>query len=202
MKKILLASIITLAFLSCNQKKQKQAPAPGTPKALQESGSTEYSILSKRSGREDLVESLYDELVNKTPELKDIEKQIAYLDEARTDSVEVFNNFNQKNEGYYGDAERHLTQLSDSILKNKISMMISNSQSKYKTQVAGHNDLLATLNSKNIQLKDMHILLKIVKTLPLIEKYQKDNIPGKKPIEKTISEFDKTINKIDSTSNH
>ena len=201
MKNIFLVSIIVFTLLSCNQKKQQQSPAPETPQALQESGSADYSLLSKGKRMDDLVESLYEELVNKTPELKDIEKQITYLDEARIDSVEEFNNFNQKNESYYRDAGQHLTFISDSALKNKISLIISNSQSKYSTQISGHRNLLAVLDSKNVQLKDMHVILKIVKTLPLIEKYQKDNIPNKGSIEKMINKFDKTIKKIDSISN-
>ncbi len=201
MKKTFLVLITTFIIFACNQKKQQQATTPETPKALQESGSADYSLLSKRSGREDLVETLYAELADKTPELKDIEKQINYLDEARTDSIEAFNGFNEKNNGYYADAARHVTAVTDSALSNKIRMMISNSQSKYATQISGHKSLLALLDSKAVKLQDMHVLLKIVKTLPLIEKYQKDNIPGKTPIEKKINEFDKTIKKIDSIVN-
>ena len=201
MKKTIQVLIIAFIIFSCNQKKQQQPPAPETPKALQESGSADYSLLSKRSGREDLVESLYAELADKTPELKDIEKQINYLDEARIDSVEEFNGFNEKINGYYGDAERHVSTVADSALINKIRMLISNSQSKYTAQISGHKSLLAMLDSKAVKLEDMHVLLKIVKTLPLIEKYQKNNIPGKKPIEKTINEFDKTLKKIDSIAN-
>lgn len=200
MKHVLLILLSFFILLSCNQKKQQQAPAPETPKALQENGSAEFSLLSKRGYREDLVENLYAELVSTNPDLKAIEKQISYLDEARTDSIEPFNNFNQKNEEYYKDAQQRLLLLTDSALKNKISLLISNSQSKYNTQIAGHNNLLSLLNSKNIKLRDMHVILKIVKTLPLIEKYQHDNIADKKPIEETINEFDKTLNKIDSAS--
>lgn len=200
MKHVLLIPISFFILLSCNQKKQQQAPAPETPKALQENGSAEFSLLSKRGYREDLVENLYAELVSTNPDLKAIEKQISYLDEARTDSIEPFNNFNQKNEEYYKDAQQRLSLLTDSALKNKISLLISNSQSKYNTQIAGHNNLLSLLNSKNIKLRDMHVILKIVKTLPLIEKYQHDNITDKKPIEKTINEFDKTLKRIDSAA--
>lgn len=200
MKHVLLIPLSFFILLSCNQKKQQQAPAPETPKALQETGSAEFSLLSKRGYREDLVENLYAELVSTNPDLKAIEKQISYLDEARTDSIEPFNNFNQKNEEYYKDAQQRLLLLTDSALKNKISLLISNSQSKYNTQITGHNNLLSLLNSKNIKLKDMHVILKIVKTLPLIEKYQHDNITDKKPIEKTINEFDKTLKKIDSAA--
>ncbi len=201
MKKIQLASIIVFALLSCNQKKTQESLAPETPIALQQNASSEYSLLSKRSGREDLVESLYAELVNKTPELKDIEKQIIFLNEARTDSLEGFSNFNQKNKDYYDNAVQHSATINDSVLSNRIKLMISNSQSKYSNQVGGHKSLISLLDSKAIRLQDMHVLLKIVKTLPLIEKFQKDKIPDKKPIEKTINEYDKTIKKIETISN-
>jgi hypothetical protein len=202
MKNIFLLSIIVCTILSCSQKKPQQQPSPETPKALQESGSSEYSLLSKSSRREDLVESLYAELVNKTPALKDIENQITWLDDARTDSAEAFTDFNQKSKDYYANAENHLSNITDSALKDKIRLIISNSQSKYNTQIAGHKNLLSTLDSKSVKLQDMHVLLKIAKTLPLIDNYQKENLPDKKPIEKVITEFDKTLNKIDSAANH
>jgi predicted house-cleaning noncanonical NTP pyrophosphatase (MazG superfamily) len=202
MKSLLLISIITCTFLSCNQTPGNKEVTPETPKALQEnSSSAEYSLLSKRGSNEDLIENLYSELVDKTPELKDIEKRIDYLNEARVDSIEDFNNFNQKNNSYYSAAEQRVSHITDSLLRDKMRSIITNSQSKYSVQIAKHNSLIEILNSKAIKLQDLHIILKLVKTLTLIEKYQKDNIPNTKPIEKVITEFDKTIQKTDSLSN-
>lgn len=201
MKSLLLILIIAFTFLSCNQTPRNEEVTPETPKALQENSSKEYSLLSKRGSNEDLVESLYSELVDKTPELKDLEKRIGYLNEARVDSVQDFNNFNQKNNSYYSAAEQRVSHITDSLLRDKMRSIITNSQSKYNAQIAKHNSLIEILNSKAIKLQDLHIILKLVKTLTLIEKYQKENIPNTKSIEKVINEFDKTMQKVDSLTN-
>ena len=201
MKNILLISIVIFALHSCKQSPNQQQTAPETPAALQENSSKDYSLLSKKRYQEDLVESLYAELVDKTAELKDLEKRIDYLNDVRTDSVTAFNSFDQKNSSYYSAAGQHVNQITDSLLRNKLNSIIQNSLEKYNTQIAQHNNLITLLNSKVVKLQDLHIILKLIKTLPQIEKYQKDNIPNTNSINKAINEFDKTIKKVDSLTN-
>jgi hypothetical protein len=202
MRPLLLLSILFCVLLSCNNRPPAQQPAPDTPEALQEkkSGGIDLSLSKSRYDREDLVESLYDELVDKTPELKDIEERIDYLSDAKTDSVKDFNFFDQKNNSYYGSANAHADRITDSLLRDRIRSIITVSQAKYKAQIKRHTDLVEFMDSKSVKLGDLHIVLKLVKTLTMIEKHQKDNIPSAKPIEQVIREYDKTIQKVDSLS--
>lgn len=80
----------------------------------------------------------------------------------------------------------------------KIKAIIDNSLNSYDRRIAPNENLISTLDVKDKALDDLHIVLKLVKTLPLIEKYQADNKPSVKPIEKVIKHFDKAIQLADT----
>lgn len=197
MMRILLIPIISFLFFSCKQPGKNTELTPDTPKALQEKSSSE-AIFSKRSYPDDLVESLYSELTDKTPELKDLEEMISKLEDQKSDSVESFKKFDQKNTSYYNSANQHLQQIKDSLIRKKIKSIIDSSLSAYNSKTRRYKNLISTLYLKEINLEDLHIVLKLVKTLQLIEKYQKENIPSTKSIEKVIEGFDKAIQKTDT----
>jgi hypothetical protein len=193
-----LLAIIVVGFYSCDNSRNKEKPEQEIPKALQEQSSN-YS-LSKRSYDDDLVESLYKELANNTPELKDLENEIKDWNGRNPDSLETFEKFDNKNNSYYNSAKSQYEAVKDSVLKVKVKSLVASSQTNYNNKVSGLSSLVAQLKSKEISLNDLHILLKIVKTLPLIEKYQKDNLPSGKPIESVIKDLEKIIFKTDSLS--
>ena len=84
-----------LTFGSCNNSRTQDKDKQETPKALDDKSSSE--IFSKR-GADDLIESLYKELADKTPELKDLEDKIENITKSKTDSTESFDKYNEKNE--------------------------------------------------------------------------------------------------------
>lgn len=196
--KTFISAILIFILVSCNntstQDKQKQE----TPKALQEDGGS-YKIVSKRN-YDDLVEILYTELVSKDNNLKSMENKIDQLLEMRNDSTKPFNQYNSKNISYYGSAERHVSRIQDSALRSKLQAMVAVNLANYNSKIAGHNQLIEIIKAKEITITDLHTVLKIVKTMPLIEKYQNDNLPAKKPFEGYIKEQDETIKLIDSLS--
>ena len=58
--------------------------------------------------------------------------------------------------------------------------------------------MLENNNMRLVQISDLHIALKIFKTLPLIEQYQKNELPKTKPLE-GYKESQKTVlNTLDS----
>ncbi len=140
-----------------------------------------------------MVESLYSELVDKTPELKNLESEITAVRESQKDSTESFETYNGKNQSYYTSANNHAAQIQDSVLREKMKSIISSSSTKYKTRIAAHSNLLDNINKKNIALNDLHYMLKLVRTLPLIEKYQIDRKPSTKPLEGFERQLDKTL---------
>lgn len=192
--KILITTALVFVF-ACDSPRIQQKPQKETPKALEDQSS--YEIIPKRGG-EDLVENLYNELVSKDLKLKELEVRIDELNSSRHDSTVSFGNFNGKMQSYFRSADRHVSEISDSLLRDKIKLLIAGNLTKYNARVAGHNELLQTIERKNVKLSDLHGVLKIVRTLPVIEKYQKDNLPGIKSLEGFIKQQDQAVSLADT----
>lgn len=194
---IILSTFLLLAIASCDSPDiREQHQQPATPKALDDK-SASYDIISKGRG-EDLVESLYDEQVSKNPDLKLLEDKLETLRASQRDSAKVFTRFNDKNEIYYDAASQHVEGIKDSVLRNKIKVLVTGSLKKYQGLTAGHNELLKTIDTKNLTLADLHTVLKIVRTLPLIEKYQQDNLPSTKPLKGFIHDQNEALKLMDT----
>ena len=90
----IITSFIFLTLASCDNPQTEDKPKHDTPKALQNK-SYSLDIVSKRSS-DDLVDRLYKELVDKTPELKQLEDKIDDLRKSKDDSTELFDNYDEK----------------------------------------------------------------------------------------------------------
>jgi hypothetical protein len=196
MKSFLFACIVLILVLSCNSPKQE--PQQDVPKALEEQKST-YSLVSKR-GSGDLVESVYQELTDKTPALKELEENIDAVNNSKEDSLETFQQFGSKNNSYYGSAQNHTVLIQDSVLREKMKMLVQLSLSNYNALTNAQQNLLKSIASKETSLSDLHIALKIIKTLPVIGKYQKDNLPSTKSLEGYSQQQTKIINELKGLS--
>lgn len=191
-KLILISTAILLTFISCDNSriKENKELRQETPKALQEEKS--YEIVSKR-GYDDIMESLYKELADKTPELKDLETKLDALSASKSDSTEQYDKYNGKNGSYYSSADNHIKQINDSTLRKKMNSLISSSLTKYKSKIYRHTELLKYIDKKTMTLGDLHEMLIITTTLPLIEKYQNDNLPTTKSVSGYKKQLDKVL---------
>lgn len=196
MRQLLFISFILIAILSCNR--HKQQPQQNVPKALEEKKSA-YSLISKR-GSDDLVESLYSELADETPLLKKLEEDIDAINRSKEDSLEQFQKFDSKNNSYYNSAQNHTGLIQDSLLRERIRNLVQSSLSNYNSLTAPHNNILKSISSKETSISDLHVALKIIKTLPVIGKYQKDNLPNTKSLEGYSQQQTKTINELQKLS--
>ena len=187
--------ILTL-LVSCGggQTENNKPTQQETPKALQDS---KLEIKSySRSG--DLTEELYQELVGKTPALKKLEDDLDVFIPKPNDLKDKFNQYDSKSHSYYNSANYKATAISDSLLKKKIISLIMTSNNKYSAKTAELNMLLKQISKDGATLNDHHSVLKIVLTLPMIEKYQDDNMPNKKEFKDLINQQEKLIIQTDS----
>jgi hypothetical protein len=196
--KILISTIIVLTLVSCKNNRTQDKPIPETPKALDDKGSS-YEFISKRS-YDDLVESLYNELLSKNMDLKKLEDKIDELNKSKSDTTNLFNIYNGKNQTYFSSVDGHISDIKDSLLKDKMRYLIVNNMTKYNSSIARHKELLKIIDAKNMTISDLHNVLKIIKTLPLIEKYQEDNLPSTKLFEGLIKRQDEVIKLADTLS--
>lgn len=190
---ILFLMSVFLLF-SCSDKKSTKEN--NTPEALQNDGAS-GALLSKR-GYNDLVDELYTEIAKNSPQLTDLETKIDILSKTESDSTGNFYAFNQKNITYYGGAEAKINQIKDSVLREKIKLLVKESLARYDKSMLKQKALLAQIDKNNVTLSDLHLILKITQTLPAIEKYQSTNRPSSKPINNFMKSQQATITLADT----
>ena len=191
---LFIITVLALALASCSQP-TTEAPPP-MPKAL-EDNSHSYDLGYSRN-YDDLVESLYAELLKNNVDLKQLEENIKALRNNKADSTLLFDKFNEKNRLYYSAADRHISTMNDSLMRDKMKMMIATNLAKYNKTIGKHTELTKMITTNNLSIEDLHTMLKIVKTLPLIEKYQNDNLPNTQSMEGFIKQQEETIKQLDT----
>ncbi len=198
MKRSVFITLVAICFLffACSDSNTQTQEKAAIPKALQEKSQLEN--YSARSGYGDLIESLYSDVVEKSPELKNLETEISNLRENKDDSLKLFNDFNSKSKSYYSSATHYMRQVSDSVLRKEIASLIQKSSANYDASVLPFTNLLKAIDTKTASLSDLHILLKLKTTLPLIENYQKNNLPSVKPIQGYLNNIDQTVKRADT----
>ncbi|SHL61895.1 hypothetical protein SAMN05444266_104183 [Chitinophaga jiangningensis] len=147
------------------------------------------------------MESLYAEIVSNDIALKRLEKSIADLNSSKQDSIDSFYKFDNKMQGYRNVVQLTVTQIQDTILRNRMKLLVDTHVAKYDSLIAKHKHLLNDINKNDSTLDDLHLALKIVTTLPVIEKYQRDNLPQTTPLEGFLNQQHKTIQLADSLVN-
>ncbi|HRI20684.1 MAG TPA: hypothetical protein PLA68_07005 [Panacibacter sp.] len=180
---------------ACNNPRNQDTKKKEIPKALEDKSS--FETVGK-SRNEDLVESLYQELADKTPELKELENKIDSLYAGKNVSVDSFSNYDQKNQSYFGPANRQVEQIHDSLLKKEMKTLISNSSEKYNSMILKDKNLLTEIEAKEVTLNDLRTILKITRTLPVIEKYQAENLPSTTSLQGFSNKLDEVIKYADT----
>lgn len=189
---------IPVLFLLCNLSCRQQQSPENPPTILRENKVDVSKILAKRG--KDYVEALYEELVSQSDELQELEKEIQDLKKRTADSLEAFKNFNDQNSSYYSAADRKIESIGDSSLRHRIRLLVNESRSHYRDSIAGWNRIDSLIYKRNTSINNLHTILKLVKTLPLLEEFQKKEIPKKLPSQKIVADLDSLIIRLDSLS--
>lgn len=191
MKFPIIIILISIIAWSCRQKPVKRGPTVLPGKKVDVS-----SIYKKRSG--DLVEALYDELVSGSKELTELELAIKDLKKQTPDSLKDYKTFHQHNTVFYDLAGKKVNAMTDSVLRKKMLLLINHSRKQYTDSISRLKELDSLINRRTNTINDLHTILKLVKTLPLIEDFQKTNRPPALPAEGALQNLDTMINRIDS----
>jgi hypothetical protein len=173
---LLSITLIVLFFSACNSAPSKDASTPKTevPEPLEDETS---GLDVKRMSRGSLMDEIYDNLAKRDPQLQKLEEQLIHFNGGLPDSLKAFNNYDSKSVGYYISANQSLATITDTVLRAQLSALIAESKLKYVDKISRFTSLKAHIDSNQIKVGDYHAVLKIVATLPIIEKYQDKNMP-------------------------
>jgi hypothetical protein len=176
-------------------------PPAETPKVLEDRSSS-FAEVKKSRGDEDLVESLYLELVKNDPRLAELESRLDQLSDEQRDSTKSFYNYEQKSNDYYSSARQHVGTIKDSALRKKMEQMIAVSDTAYRELTANHRTLLAAIDEKALTIEALHEVLKLTRTAAVIGKYQKGHLPGTGALQRLLREYERVAQRIeDATKN-
>jgi predicted transcriptional regulator len=194
-RKIFGTIFILILLVSCGGQTDNNKPTQQeTPEALQDN-KLEIKNYSRLG---DLTEELYLELVDKSPALKNLENDLDSFRPKPNELKEKFSQYDTKSKSYFSSANYKASAIADSLLKKKIIGLIMTSSNKYSTKTAELNSLLKQISKNGATINDHHTVLKIVLTLPIIEKYQEDNKPKKNEFKDVINQQEKLILRTDS----
>ncbi|HEX4876419.1 MAG TPA: hypothetical protein VFV31_07075 [Chitinophagaceae bacterium] len=147
-------------------------------------------------GSKDLVDELYFQAVKQNNNLEAIEEDIEKFYKKKSEAMEKYNSFTAYNSRYYSDARANANAISDSLTRKKAVDIIFKGESRYQSKLAGWQSIITSLNKNEKELNELHNLLKILVTEPMMEKYQQNNLPERSKALEANDELQKVIQKI------
>ena len=190
---IIILTITLLALSSCLKPVREEENV--TPEVFQEHDFIE-EVSSYKRGYSSVTEQLYNELLEKDEELKQIEEKIKKLsDDNYKNNIEI-NKFLSNNSIYYSEVKSYAKTIQDSILRNEIISKINLSEEDYKNKTADIKALKDILNKKITDLNDYKTALKIVLTDKSIKSYQDNYEQDTTSISKLINRYNNIIKNI------
>jgi hypothetical protein len=193
-------------FASCanRQSETTKTAEPVVINEIPQSLQKESKISYLGSRGVDLLEDLYQDLVEKDAKLQALDKEVNVVGEQKTkEGSATWNDFAKYNQhllDYYAAANNHIAGIQDSVLRKKIIEIIGNSTKNYEQKTAEHSTLIADMNKNKQKISDQYNVMKILLTLKMMEKYQSENLPSTKGFKTEIESQKALIEKIEVAS--
>lgn len=171
MKKTFLFLSLTLAFYSCKETNSDKNKI--VEKAAE---NTESSFSIKRmSNSQDILNGIYSELLKNDEGLQKLDEKINSIQQDSKIITNIYDDIVNNSDNYYLLAENSAKSIQDSILKKEILGLVKNSFDKFNVKKNKLMELKKQIRVNNIKIFSYYQALKIRRTLPEIEKYQKTN---------------------------
>lgn len=195
---LLFALGISLSSCTPNIGRKNTDNDKNTPAPLQESQATDYSSTKRYVG--DLLEDIYTDQVKKRPDLQKLENDIQTYNDKEPDSLQRLDRYLLKSGKYYASANERVSVISDSTLKRALLKAIVASNNRYANLIKADSVKLKSLQHMDQQLKDYHVALKLMVSLPVMEQYQQKNKPDTKTLDDLTKEKQKLIEQTQKTA--
>jgi hypothetical protein len=135
----------------------------------------------------DLVRDLYNSLVKQDQQLKSLENQLIDLREIKRDSLEAYHKYTGNVNSYYSSASSYISQITDTILRHRIDTLLRISRQEFDKLISEHKREEIAIDSNEEAIRSLHFALMIMRTLPVMETYQRDHVPLVMPLQNVRS---------------
>ncbi len=169
MKKTFLFISITLAFYSCKENNSDKNEI--VEKAAE---NTESSFPIKRMSKsQDILNGIYSELLKNDAELQKLDEKVNSIQNDGKIIKNINSDVVSNSDDYYLLATNSAKSIQDSILRKQILGLVENSSDKFNVNKNKLEELKKQVRLNNNRIFSFYQALKIRRTIPEIEKYQK-----------------------------
>ena len=193
--------IISLLFSCTKNTKEENNTQNETPEVFQDKEIIS-DITSWKRGYYSIIEELYSEIKEQNEELQALEKNIEQITEDNYRDTKEIYKYISNNQNYYTEAKSYITSIQDSILKEKINVILVKSENDFNTYTENLNLLKETLKRKEQELTDLYSAMKIIITLHSMEKYQNNDFPDTSAVKKLIERYENLNESINTKINN
>lgn len=192
MKNLLIITTLLLLF-SCKEKTENAVVAAENSNVISSVSSQKGSRYSKRSS---LVDAIYFEMIKDDKVLKALDEEINLIRKNSDQLISQKQELLIKPSEYYGEVNREIAMIKDSILKKEMKNFIKESSDNFTRKEKELEMVIKDLEINNGRINDYYNFFKIKKTLPEIEKYQNQNPLKLEELKKMIADQNELLEKL------
>jgi|GEM_PF-2355521 len=190
--------VLTIIFIvSCTNNRvtvEQQNSNEQTPEIFDGERNLDISSFTKRTGYGiDIIQELFDEAVENDKGLKAVTSALEQVRELKSDSLGSYRTYMRNNQHYWDALARYSGQLSDSTLQRDVLKLVGKLKDKQSKRTSLLNKLVADIDSTERILADMEILMKIIVTEPMMDNYQRNELPSIQTLESVKHTLDSSV---------
>ena len=192
MKNLLIITTLLLLF-SCKEKTENAVVAAENSNVI---SSVESKTGSRYSKGSSLIDAIYFEMIKDDKVLKALDEEINLIRKNSDELISQKQELLIKPSEYYGEVNREIAMIKDSILKKEMKNFIKESSDNFTRKEKELEMVIKDLEINNGRINDYYSFFKIKKTLPEIEKYQNQNPLKLEELKKMIADQNELLEKL------
>ena len=192
MKNLLVITIAILLF-SCKEKTENAVVAAEKSNIVSSVSSQKGSRYSEGTS---LIDAIYFEIIKEDKELQLLDDEINLIGKNSYEHIKKKEELLDKPKEYFGEVNEKIAADKDSILKKQMQNFIKESSDHFTKSKQDLRLLISQIDSNNRSITQHYDFFKIRKTLPEIEKYQKQNPLKLEELKKIITDQNQLLEKL------
>jgi len=194
MKKLFFLTV-GFIFLSCNRNGNNSNNIQNQQDNIVQNVESSESSFRMMKGS-NLLDAIYYESIKNDEKLKQIDEKINLIEKQSRELISQKDEIINKSNEYYSDADLEARSINDSILRKQILSLLENSSEKYNLKLKSIKNAISQIKANNIKMKNFYSTFKIKRTLPEIEKFQKQNPISEDDLNKLIKQQELLIDNV------
>ncbi len=198
MRQVTTTFIILTIMLGCGDDAGFNSATPNdeTPKTLQDGRLSQTRLSLGKSRKGSILNDLYFEIIENDEKLVELDSSIRTYLQVDDTLFAKFERYDFKSSHYYNEVMHKRGKMQDTLLSARLDSILASSMKRYGVLTQKTDTLMYQVNKLSDDISDRYHFLKVMITLPVMEKFQRDHLPSNKSIEKYLMEQEVMKSKI------